>query len=196
MTPLQADTLSDEEILSGCHAGRESAFQQFIDRFSGLVHWSVWKYTEGLNSSEREEVGREVFQDFFLQLVDKRLLGSLKEVSRLRKFIVVTVTHMTQNKLRQRRRLTAWERPLDDGMSGCEAEVHIQDDLKARQLDLLNDVMEELSPKEKAILDFCYGEGMTHEDIGILLAISKDTVSTVIRRSKEKIRKKMMENEN
>ncbi len=195
MIKTHLDPLSDEEIITGCRAGRDSAWQSFVDRFSGLVHWSVWKYTQDLPQAEREDVGREVFQDFFLQLVEKRSLDQLKDAAKIRKFIVVSVTHLAQNKLRQRRRVSSWEQPLDEAVTADEVADPAFQEAVVKQLDLLASVYEDLDPKEKVIMDFCYAEGMTHGDIAILLGIPQDTVSTVIRRSKEKIRKKMMEND-
>ena len=155
----------------------------------------MWKYTQDLPQAEREDVGREVFQDFFLQLVEKRSLDQLKDAAKIRKFIVVSVTHLAQNKLRQRRRVSSWEQPLDEAVTADEVADPAFQEAVVKQLDLLASVYEDLDPKEKVIMDFCYAEGMTHGDIAILLGIPQDTVSTVIRRSKEKIRKKMMEND-
>ncbi len=184
---------SDEEILSGCRAGRELSWKAFVDRFSGLVYWSAGKYLEGYSLSDREDFCREIFQEFFAKLIEKRLLENLKEASKIRKFIVVSVTRLAQDKLRQRNRISTRYRPLDETLDvGTDMDTSL-DEPKIERLALLTDILGELSPKERAILDLCYESGMTHVDIAILLGLPQDTVSTVIRRAKEKIKKKMTE---
>jgi RNA polymerase sigma factor (sigma-70 family) len=186
LSQASLETLSDEDIIAGCRSGKSFAWQAFIDRFSGLVHWSVWKYVDILPGPEREDFVREIFQDFFIKLVEKRLLDDLKEAAKIRKFIVVSVTHLAQDRLKQQNRIHARHKPLDgifdlaNPSSGAD-----------ERLDTLTSAVEELSPKEKTLLDFCYGEDMTHGDIAILLGMEQEAVSTVIRRSKEKIKKKM-----
>ncbi len=168
------------------------AWQAFIDRFSGLVHWSVWKYVDILPGAEREDFAREVFQDFFIKLVEKRLLDDLKETAKIRKFIVVSVTRMAQDRFRRQVRAHAKHRPLEETLDlDAPADDHEPDTREHERLDALTNALESLGPKEKTLLDFCYGEDMTHGDIAILLGMEQEAVSTVIRRSKEKIKKKM-----
>ncbi len=194
MSQPSLETLSDEEIIAGCRSGKELAWQAFIDRFAGLVHWSIWKYLDILPGPEREDFAREVFQDFFIKLTEKRLLDNLKETAKIRKFIVVSATRMAQDRLRHQKRVHAKHKTLDEIFDlGDPADDHEPDVIQHKRLDLLASVVEELSPKEKTLLDFCYGEDMTHGDIAILLGMEQEAVSTVIRRSKEKIKKKMSE---
>lgn len=192
MSQTHQASLSDEEIISGCRSGKGPAWQAFIDRFSGLVHWSVWKYIDILPAAEREDFAREIFQDFFTKLIEKRLLDDLKDVVKIRKFIVVSVTRMAQDRLRRQNRSHAQHRPIEEYFDlSAPIEEHEPDTLEHERLDALASVFEGLSPKEKTLLDFCYGEDMTHGDIAILLGMEQEAVSTVIRRSKEKIKKKM-----
>ncbi len=192
MSQTDQESLSDEDIVSGCRSGKDFAWQAFIDRFSGLVHWSVWKYVDILPGAKREDFAREIFQDFFTKLIEKRLLDDLKETAKIRKFIVVSVTHMAQDRLRRQNRAQAQHRPLEESFDlGAPAEDQEPDTRENERLDTLINVLETLNPKEKTLLDFCYGEDMTHGDIAILLGMEQEAVSTVIRRSKEKIKKKM-----
>ncbi len=195
MSQTNQASLSDEEIISGCRSGKDHAWQAFIDRFSGLVHWSIWKYIDILPGSEREDFAREIFQDFFIKLIEKRLLDDLKETTKIRKFIVVSVTHMAQDRLRRQNRKHASHRPLEEILDlSNPTDDHELDAPQHERLDILASVLDDLSPKEKTLLDFCYGEDMTHGDIAILLGMEQEAVSTVIRRSKEKIKKKMADN--
>ena len=58
---------------------------------------------------------------------------------------------------------------------------------------LIAQVIKGLSPKEQLCVEWHYVDSKTHREISEALGLSQDTVSTMIRRAKEKIRKIFLE---
>ena len=56
---------------------------------------------------------------------------------------------------------------------------------------LLDDIFSELSSKEQACFEYCYLNNKTHREIAQLLDLPQDTVSTIIRRTKEKLKNRL-----
>ena len=189
--------LGDQELISGCLKNDAACWQVFVGRFSRLVHWSIRKTLGSSPASGREELIREVFQEFFERLLEKNELAKLRDAGSLRKFLSVMACHMTLDKLKSVSRHARKNSPLESLLPGHEdaALAFLPADplLQAESDGLLAEALKELSPKERACLRFHYEEGKTHAEIGRLLGMPEDTVSTVMRRTREKLRKKLSE---
>ena len=56
---------------------------------------------------------------------------------------------------------------------------------------LIESILNELSPHERACVEFYYFDDLTFREIGEVLAISEDAASSIVRRAKEKIKTRL-----
>jgi len=179
----------DSELIAGCLEGSKPAWDSFVDRFSKLIYWSIHRVLETSSFASREEIADEVFQELFKRLLDREELRRLKAVGSIRKFLCVMASRMTLDRLRS---LTAAQRrgvELDESMMTDTAEPLLGEETRL----VIERVLADLPARDKACIEFHYLDGKTHREIGEILGIPQDTVSTIIRRTKDKLKAQLIE---
>jgi len=185
---------SDQELLSGCIERKEGYWDLFVERFSKLIYWSIREIVHASACPNSEDFVRETFQDVFEKLLEKPRLEMLREVGNLKKFLSVMASHAALDRLKMLRRLDRRFSSLDGLVESqkefASAETVVLDEPSRA---LLHEMLSTLSPKEGACIRMHYFDGKSHRQIGEILGFSADTVSTVIRRTRDKIRKALNE---
>ncbi|MGH7197616.1 MAG: RNA polymerase sigma factor [Candidatus Omnitrophota bacterium] len=185
-----SDPFTDEyKLIDGCLAGRKDSWDAFVERFSKLIYWGIHRTLEGTPFRERADLCSDIFQELFERLVAKDELARLRDAKSVRKFLCVMACRETQDKVKALSRLEKRQVP------GEEALVLPGDPSGAAQSRELNDavcdVLEDLSPRERACVELCILDGKTHREAGETLGLPPDTVSTIVRRTKEKLKAKL-----
>ena len=148
-------------------------------------------------SDRIEEFSRDLFQELFERLLEKNELAKLRDAHSVRKFLSVMACHMTLDKMKSLSRHEKKNFSLEGAVLNNEdaALGYLPEDpMLQREFDgVFGGALEELSLKERACLQFYYEEGKTHSNIGRLLGMPEDTVSTILRRTRDKLRKKLSE---
>ena len=179
---------SDQELIAGCLRGEQASWETFVGRFARLVHWSIRNSLQHPPPGGSEEFCREVFQDLFARLIDKNELSKLRRVENVRKFLTVMACHMSYDRLKSLSRYSRRMEPLED----LPAEIS-EEPVSTEWSGVLEDCFRDLSPKDQACLEFYFVEQKTAVEIGGILGYPEDTVRSVVRRAKEKLKKKLLE---
>jgi RNA polymerase sigma-70 factor (ECF subfamily) len=196
-------TPDDKELLSGCLAGNRGSWDLFVERFSRLIHWSIRKTLEDTPHAGSEEILAEIFQTLFEKLLDGREFARLRDAESIRKYLSVAACRLTLDRLktlaRRRKSTFSLDAPLVVGeeLSDLDgAEIFKQaprssggEALERETARLVEKALGELSPKERTCVEFHYLDGKTHREIAEILDLPQDTVSSLLRRTKEKLRK-------
>ncbi len=180
----------DADILKGCLKGDKRAWDGFVDRYSRLIYWSIWKGLEKRSAPNKEEACREAFQEFFRRMLEPARLEKLAGVANLPKYLQVTASNIVSERFRRAGTVEKFE------ISGAEAEAEapVSDDAAlAERRAALESVLGTLKPNERKCLELHYLDGHTHQEIGGILNLPQDTVSTIIRRTKDKLKERLRE---
>ena len=180
---------SDQELIAGCLKGDALCWGAFVERFAKLIHWSILRSFESAPPGGREDFCREVFQDFFAHLIDKNELSQLRHVDNVRKFLSVKACHLALDRLKALSRHAKKMSPMEDLPELHETALDMgapPDRLDWE--DALSGSLKGLSVKERACLQFYVVEGKTAVQVGQILGIPENTVHSVVRRSKDKLR--------
>ncbi len=192
--------LEDEELVSACLEGRKEAWDQFVGRFSKLIYWSICRTIQRQPFGGVEELCEEVFQEVFRKLLEKEELSKLRDAKNIRKFLSVISCHAAMDKLKslsrhERKNVSSSAGPSEDGEEapsllltaerGTPADLALSREKEA----LIAQTLGGLSPKERACVELYYLDDKTHQEISAILGFPQDTVSTVIRRAKDKLKK-------
>ena len=177
--------------------GKKAAWDIFVERFSKLIYWSIHKTLEASSFRERKELTQEIFQEVFKRLLEKEELSRLQNVDGLKKFLTVMACHAAMDKIKS---LSRRENRYLSG-TGFGEGAHWQlgsdsnpaNEIASReQQALIAQVFNELPAKERFCMEWCL-EGKTHREISDILGIPQDTVSSLIRRTKDKLKKIFIE---
>ena len=182
-------SVSDQELIAGCVEGQKESWDLFVDRFSKLIYWSIWRVLDGSSFAGRADLAHEVFQDIFEKLLERNELKKLRQAQGIRKYLTVTACRATIDKVEA---LGRQERRFDDlnGLNGSGPGLQVISRERDR---LIAQTIEGLSPKDRLCVEWHYVDGKTHREISELLGLPQDTVSSIIRRAKEKLRKIFLE---
>jgi len=198
---------SDEALVAACVEGEKDAWDAFVERFSKLIYWSIRKTLEDAGSAKKTGIVDDIFQSVFEKLLEKEELGRLRNLKSIAKFLSVMACHETLDKIRRLsvldKNFFSMHSKISEG--GPDSGNFVGDNLKDFSSDpsqkaasketeaLVDEVLNRLSVKERACVELHYLDGKTHREIAELMGLSQDTVSTVVRRTKEKLKTLFLE---
>ena len=194
----------DQTLIAGCLRGDKKSWDCFVEKFSKLIYWGIWRILDKSRHAGNKEVCAEVFQEIFARLLEKRELEKVRESAHLSRFLSVMTCHATLDKIKALSRQDARSVSLEESALVSEdkdADVPLSSlmDVSAdpsekaagNERDLLiGEALKSLSPKERACVEFYYLEEKTHEEIAGLLGLAVNTVSSILRRSKDKLKER------
>ena len=189
--------VAEGALLEGCLRRDPDAWEEFTGRFSKLIYWSIRQILNDSSFGSREDLVADIFQDVFSKLFEKNVLAGLKDAEHLKKFLVVLSTHQTLDRIKSLSRLEGKSISLDAPLAGAvEEEAGLGDPREAvheqEKRELIGEVMDSLTPKERACVEFYIFDGKSYQEIALVVGFTSDAVSSVISRAKDKIRKKMI----
>lgn len=169
----------DLELVNHCLAGDSQAQKQLYDRFSPRMLGVCYRYVQ--NEHEAEDVLQEGFIRAFRYLKDFRGDGSLE--GWLRRIMVTTALNYIKSQKNFR----------------AEFEITIAREETASELDALErieneelmNLIQQLSPGYRAVLNLYAIEGYSHKEIGDMLGIEESTSRSQFARAKQWLLKRL-----
>lgn len=189
----------DKALIEACLRNEAGAWDEFIARYSKLVWWSVQRSLGRTRFAGRHDVASDLFQEVFGKIFEKKEVLRLEDPSGLKKFIVVLSANLTLDRVKALSRLEGRsvfldaddEESLSDAGPIEAPEPGPAEAAQSREKEAaVAEALETLSPKERACLEMAVFDGQSHRQIALLLGLPPDTVSTLIRRAKDKVREK------
>lgn len=181
------ETKSDKALVRQCLSGDAEAWNNFIDRFSGLVYWAIKRKLSRYNSAHLVSDAEDIYQRLFASIWEKKSLAAVSDRDNIAPWLIVLASNLTIDFMRRKKREEDF---LQDGLT-TEAPIIDEDSVifVKERVDLLNEAMCLLSETERAYLELSYLSGKRHKEIADIFNTPANTVSTVIARAKDKIRR-------
>lgn len=191
----------DKPLLDACLRGEPGAWEEFVRRYSRLVYWSINRTLDRSRFAGRTDLAADLFQDSFRKIFDRKEMLRLDDPAGVKKFLVVLAANLTLDRLKALSREEGRSVFIDAAEEGAPAFESLEspgagpaDMAHAREKEaVVAGVLETLSPKERACLEMSVFDGRSHREIGLVLGLPQDTVSSLVRRTKEKVRQKLVE---
>ena len=197
---MRQAALSEEDLIQGCIRRDKQSWDEFVGRYSKLIYWSIRKTLPEPPDGD-PALADEIFQEVFERLLEKELLTRLKTAGGIKAFLCVLACHATLDKLKGLRRYQSRAFSLEGGASSEDGSRVLGEKLAgpgalgpesqaiARERSaLVENALSGLSPREKFCVELYYFEGQSHGQIAGVLGMPVDTVSTLIRRAREKLK--------
>ncbi len=179
----------DAEILRGCLRGDKRAWDGFVDRYSRLIYWSIWKKLETRALPNKKEACRETFQEFFRRALEPSLLQKIAGAENIKRYLHVSVSNLVSERFRRRGTVEKFE--VSDESAEAEASEFSDEAVLSERRAILESVLGTLKPDQRKCLELHYLDGHTHQEIANILGLSQDTVSSILRRAKDKLRERL-----
>jgi RNA polymerase sigma-70 factor (ECF subfamily) len=178
----------DRELLRRCLAKQPGAWNDFVDRFLGLIYHVV-QHTAHLRSTPlKPEDTEDLAAEVLLQLVakDYAVLREFRGNSSLATYLTVIARRIAVHELARR----AAAREVQSPVPGEQAEPEV-DDHRATGLERLEEVerlLGKLPGREREVVRLHYIEGRTYEEISTELNIPVNTIGPILSRARKKLR--------
>lgn len=181
------ETKSDKDLIRHCLSGDPDAWNNFIDRFSGLVYWAIKRKLNRYYSAYLSADVEDIYQRLFASIWEKKSLEAVSDRDNIAPWLIVLASNLATDLIRRKRREEEFIKnrlPAETNTVDEESVIFMKE-----KKDLLNEAMRLLTEKERAYLELHYVSDKRHKEIAEIFNEPVNTVSTVIARAKGKIRR-------
>jgi RNA polymerase sigma-70 factor (ECF subfamily) len=184
-------TALDRDLLKRCLAHQPGAWNDFVDRFLGLIYHVV-HHTAHLRSTPlRPEDTEDLAAEVLLQIVanDYAILRNFRGNSSLATYLTVIARRVCVHELARR----GAARELQPGGDHPQLhEMEAEEPPRTPGLESLEEVeklLSKLPAREREVVRLHYIEGRTYEEISTELNIPVNSIGPILSRARKKLRK-------
>jgi RNA polymerase sigma-70 factor (ECF subfamily) len=182
----------DRDLLKRCLAHQPGAWNDFVDRFLGLIYHVV-HHTAHLRSTPlRPEDTEDLAAEVLLQIVsgDYAVLRQFRGNSSLATYLTVIARRICVHEL-ARRNAAREVQPTQPPQQNLD-EVEDQEIPRTPGLESLEEVeklLSKLPSRERSVVRLHYIEGRSYEEISTELNIPVNSIGPILSRARKKLRK-------
>jgi RNA polymerase sigma-70 factor (ECF subfamily) len=182
----------DRALLQRCLARQPGAWNDFVDRFLGLIY-HVIHHTAHLRSAPmRPEDIEDLASEILLQIVanDYQVLRQFRGQSSLAAYLTVIARRICVHELA--RRAAAREvQPRGDGrtLAAAEPEEPPKAQLGLESLEEVQKLLNKLPGRDREVVRLYYLEGRSYEEISTELNVPVNSIGPVLSRARKRLRK-------
>jgi len=187
--PMDTTDHTEVELLGGCIAGDKKQWTLFVERYNKLIYHTIYK-TLRVNDvptgpDDINDLFQEIFASFCANNCKKlRMFDPGKGVS-LASWLRMITVRTTIDHLRKRRPVTSLdELPVEPAETGGQEAV-----VDEESLTLLREVVEQLSPGDKLLIELSFMRELPAEEVAGILQVSLTAFYTRKNRIIGKMRK-------
>lgn len=174
----------DRDLLARCLQGKPEAWEDFVDRFLGLITYVVTEVARSRSIGLPEAVRDDVVADVFLVLIDQdfRTLRRFRGQSSLGTYLVVVARRIAIRKLAEVQRTRPVSLPVDriadDGAS----------DMIAANKDEVQSLLAQLPSSEATAVRMFHLEERSYREIGMHIGIPENSVGPLLSQARAKLK--------
>lgn len=184
----------DRQLLQRCLTREPGAWNDFVDRFLGLIY-HVIHYTAHLRSvSLRPEDVEDLAAEILLQIVadDYAVLRRFRGKSSLATYLTVVARRICIHELTRRSQAARTVR-LEEAAKGGEPEAPQTPAAGLDNVELAHMFVRRLPKPARDVVRLFYLEGRSYEEISTQLRIPVNSIGPILARAKKAMRKKAQE---
>ena len=199
--------LDTKSLIDKCISGDPLAWSEFIYRFSPLIYRAIRKRLEAHTYKFNKEDIEDLRQELFVKLWRDKSLEKLKGAQNVNYWLcLVSANFATDFYRKTKKDLLKNASSIYDELVTNSREHFIRNFLNSTAADpreklnikmleeKINNTLSELNPKEQIALKLNIFHGMKYREIADTLKVSVGNLSSILNRSKVKIRKALQEN--
>lgn len=182
--------LSSRSLVLRCINRERLAWDKFVERFSQLIYWAIKERLNRTNYHYNQQDLEDIFQNVFVLLYEKGKLRQIKNKESISTWLVIVAANCTVNYFRNKNKDFIQDEPALEKarLSDCDTSETI---VQERLHQTLEATIDFLPARERIILKLSYLHNRTHEEIGKILKMPANTVSSIVKRSKEKLKEEL-----
>jgi RNA polymerase sigma-70 factor (ECF subfamily) len=191
--------MSEESLILRCLRQDKLAWDEFVYKYSALVRWAIEQRLSRFGYNFSEEDVSDIHQDVFFSIWREKKLAQLKDKNKIVAWLTMVAGNKAMDyfKLIKRRSAASveciFEETPEEEETALLSNKTLEEIYSNDIIHIVNETLEEFSRREKIILKFNLLYQKTHQEIAEMLSIPHNTVSTVISRSKEKLKERLID---
>jgi len=184
-------TAVDRALLQRCLAHQPGAWNDFVDRFLGLIYHVIHHTAHHRSAPLRPEDVEDLAADVLLQIVanDYAVLRQFRGHSSLSAYLTVIARRICVNELARRQAAREVQPKGDHRLPVGEPEEPPKAQLGLESLEEVQRLLSKLPSKERKVVRLYYLEGRSYEEISTELNIPVNSIGPVLSRARKKLRK-------
>ena len=174
----------DRDLLARCLQGKPEAWEDFVDRFLGLITYVVTEVARSRSIGLPEAVRDDVVADVFLVLIDQdfRTLRRFRGQSSLGTYLVVVARRIAIRKLAEVQRSRPVSLPMDQiGDDGA-------DEMIAANKEEVQSLLAQLPSSEATAVRMFHLEERSYREIGMHIGIPENSVGPLLSQARAKLK--------
>lgn len=177
----------DRELLRRCLNKQPGAWNDFVDRFLGLIYHVVQHTAHQRSMPLKPEDTEDLAAEVLLQIVanDYAVLRQFRGNSSLATYLTVISRRICVNELARR----SAAREVQPAAEAVAAEPEADDQASGlERLEEVERLLAKLPSRERQVVRLHYIEGRTYEEISTTLNIPVNTIGPILSRARKKLR--------
>jgi RNA polymerase sigma-70 factor (ECF subfamily) len=181
----------DRSLVQRCLNHDRGAWNDFVDRFLGLIYHVV-HHTAFLRSTPLPpEDTEDVVAEILLQLVanDYAALRQFRGESSLATYLTIIARRICVHELARRAAARDVQPKADGRAVEEEREAPAKAEAGLENLEEVQKLLGKLPSREREVVRLCYLEGRSYEEISTALHIPINTIGPILSRARKRLRK-------
>ena len=183
-------TTTDEATwIARARSGDAAAFEALLSRYERQIYAYIYRMMAG-----NEDDAQDLTQDTFIKAY--RALGRTSDDLNISAWLHRIASNSGLDELRRRQRIRwqPWDNMKHDRLlHGSAGENPERSTLRREAEGTVQEILNRMSPRNKQALILREYEGLSCEDIGVVMGISRSAVKSVLFRAREEFRKYSVE---
>ncbi len=184
-------TAVDRALLQRCFHHEPGAWNDFVDRFLGLIY-HVIHHTAYLRSTPlRPEDTEDVAAEILLQIVadDYAVLRQFRGHSSLATYLTVIARRICVHELARRAAAREVQLRADGHNAPHEPEEPPKAQIGLENLEEVQKLLKKLPAREREVVRLCYLEGRSYEEISTALNVPVNSIGPILSRARKRLRR-------
>ena len=183
-------TAEDKALLQRCLNHEPGAWNDFVDRYLGLIYHVIHYTSHVRGTTLRPEDVEDLAAEIMVQIVarDYAILRQFRGQSSLAAYLTVIARRICVNELAeqatQREAAPKTERPLDE----IEADDPPRAEVGLESLEQVQMLLRKLSAREHQVVRLFYLEGRSYEEISTEMEIPVNSIGPILTRARARMR--------
>lgn len=184
-------TAADRTLLQRCLTQQPGAWNDFVDRFLGLIYHVV-RHTAHLRSTPlRPEDTEDMAAEILMQIIanDYAVLRQFRGQSSLATYLTVIARRICVHELTQRSAAREAQPRANQHGAVPEPEEPPKAQLGLERLEEVQKLLSRLPSRERKVVGLYYLEGRSYEEISTELNIPVNSIGPILSRARKLLRK-------
>lgn len=180
----------DRNLLTRCLGSAPRAWEDFVDRFMGLVIHVIDHSAESRSMRLTADDREDLTADVFLAIVKDNfgLLRNFRGEASLATYLTVVTRRIVVAQLNKRKSAANLSTGGDSAMQAA-AGANAEPELRVSDRDEVARLLEELEGTEAVVVRMYHLEGKSYQEISTLVGMPENSIGPTLSRAREKMRR-------